>query len=144
MPREIDRQEDSESARLYKAKKFVLDQDVWQWMEEGAVGHFQAEVWTEHGEALQLRASTTRNNLRISLTCRQTQLVRKWDSHDGHYNPGGEPILGPHKHYPTKTHPTGEFAYSVTDIPDSGIDDALLAFLDECSIEARAGYQRQM
>ena len=143
MPRQIDSDPDPEIERLYQARKYVLGQAIWDWLEDGAVRHLQAQVWTEQGEALQLRATVSENNLKISLTCRRTQLIRKWDSHDGHLNPGGEPVDGPHKHYPTRTHPGGEFAYPVVEIPEDAIDDAVLAFLEECNIEPRGGYQRQ-
>ena len=137
-----DREPDSDVERLYEAPKFILEQEVWKWLEEGAVGHLEAYVWTDKGEGLQLRASVTKGNLKIVLTCRRTQLVRKWDSHDGHRNPGGELVSGSHKHYPTKTHPNGEFAYPTPDVPDTDINDALLAFMSECNIDLRTGFQR--
>ncbi len=144
MPRDLDSHELPESNRLYSARKFILEREVWHWIENGSVGHFQAHVWTERGEELQLRASVTGNNLQIALYARRSQLVRKWHSHDGHRNPDGETVGGPHKHYPTRTHPQGSYAYPVTDIPDDGIDDALIAFLDECNIDTHEPYQRQI
>lgn len=51
-------------------------------------------------------------------------------------------MSGAHKHYPTRTHPNGAFAYEVRGISEDSIDDALFGFFDECNIRMRAEYQR--
>lgn len=49
MPAEIESLETEEAKRLYEIPKFISESEVWHWIDNGLVGHFQAEVWTEKG-----------------------------------------------------------------------------------------------
>jgi len=122
--------------RLYKVHKFAPSQIGRQRLYQGRVERIKMPVWTDTGETLQLRGSVTRGgDIQFSLVT-GTQVIRKWHSHAGHYNPDGELVDGPHKHYPTSEYPQAKCAYSTgDDIPTDNFEEALSAFLEECNIE---------
>ena len=128
---------------LYLAEKYIRGARGWEYLQED-LAHYEATVWTGDGKKLQLRASMSRGEIAIVLACRNTQVVRKYHSHTGHRNPGGEIIDGPHKHYPSVGDMGAHFAYEVYDISaDSDLNEALIGFLDESRIDLVEPYQRR-
>ncbi len=129
--------------RLYKVPKYIPAKVGRRHLHRGAVTRVDEPVWAVSGESLRLRGSIARDGrITLSLTFRRTQPIRKWHSHDDHYNPDGELVPGPHKHYPTNEFPQANYAYPTGDeIPGDDFDSALLAFLDECNIKLISPYQ---
>lgn len=127
---------EEEAERLYKSPKVLLGKIDWKALFEGLRQRIDLPVIVEGtGESLQLRGSVgTDGEFEFILTMRRTQLIRQWHSHNCHRNPGGEHVEGPHKHYPTRKSPTGKHAYAVDDIPTDDLNQALIAFLEECNI----------
>lgn len=114
-------------SRLYEEEKYLATNVEW----ERIAGHrFSAEagVRTEDGEhQLKFKAEYWTKAYSFSLLYRNT-LVRLWDNNDHHQD-----IANGHKHPYSEEGEYGE-PYPVNDVSTSDVDQALIDFLDECSI----------
>lgn len=130
----------AEIDRIYDMEK-VIEED-WDWEKRGE--HYQGEVTVyciDSDITLTLKA-WKRRSYGFCLLYKNSKVVRRWDDSSPHYNPDGEKITGPHKHYWDEEH-EDKFAYEVDDVTTSNVDKAFMDFLDECNIEHRGAYTRQ-
>lgn len=123
---------------IYGLEKIVLG-DTLEWQFINGRYRIIAPVFLSNGEELTLRATRGKRRFSFALHYRRNQLIRRWDFLR-HTNPDGTVINGPHKHYWTPEH-GDDNAYEVYDVPTDNVDDALLAFLEECKIKIEGSYQ---
>lgn len=112
--------------RLYRQDKILAEDITWE-HQGGARYSLDVRVHTMENEfVLTLKGKVWKKSYSFSLLYRNN-IVRLWDFNDHH-----EGITG-HKHSYTPNSQYGE-PYPVDDISTSDVNQALIDFLDECSI----------
>lgn len=97
----------------------------------------EASVWVPSlSVETKLSGNIGRTNYSFTLTYKG-YCLRTYNVHFYHHNPDCNDIYEPHKHDWDEIYGTKK-AYIVNDISTNDIDSALMDFLRECNVEARA------